>query len=76
MRKHDVLIPNRSATVAENDRLLATLVADGASNRELATVLLTSEKSIEGMLARLFARTGYRSRVDLAAAVLTGGYPG
>lgn len=75
MRSHDVLVPNRGATVAENDRLLATLIADGASNRELATVLLTSTKSIEGMLARLFARTGYRSRVDLVTAVLTGDYP-
>jgi DNA-binding NarL/FixJ family response regulator len=73
MRGHDVVVPRRAATT-EGDRLLATLVADGASNRELAAVLQTSTKSVEGMLTRLFARTGYRSRVDLAAAVLTGGY--
>ncbi|MBM2619663.1 hypothetical protein JIG36_29385 [Actinoplanes sp. LDG1-06] len=75
MRRHNVPVPNRAATVSENDRLLATLVADGASNRELATVLMTSARSVEGMLTRLFTRTGYRSRIDLAAAVLTGEFP-
>jgi DNA-binding NarL/FixJ family response regulator len=60
--------------VAENERLLATLVTDGLTNRELATVLGASEKSVEGRLSRLFQRTGYRSRVELASAVLTGDY--
>jgi DNA-binding NarL/FixJ family response regulator len=60
--------------VAENERLLATLVTDGLTNRELATVLGASEKSVEGRLSRLFQRTGYRSRVELASAVLTGEY--
>jgi hypothetical protein len=76
MRRYDVIVPRRAVTTAENDQLLATLVADGATNRELATVLQTSAKSVEGMLSRLFARTGYRSRVDLAAAMLSGEYPG
>ncbi|MBU2663857.1 hypothetical protein KOI35_10190 [Actinoplanes bogorensis] len=75
MRRHNIPVPQRAVTVSENDRLLATLVADGASNRELATVLMTSARSVEGMLGRLFTRTGYRSRVDLAAAVLTGEFP-
>nr|WP_240956225.1 LuxR family transcriptional regulator [Micromonospora sp. HNM0581] len=74
MRAHDVPVPGRAETVVENERLLATLVAEGASNRELATVLRTSEKSVEGRLSRLFARTGCRSRVELATAVITGDY--
>ncbi|WP_433388611.1 AAA family ATPase [Micromonospora sp. KLBMP9576] len=74
MRAHDVSVPRRTETVVENERLLATLVAEGASNREAATVLRTSEKSVENRLTRLFARTGCRSRVELAAAVITGGY--
>ncbi|MEV0184750.1 ATP-binding protein [Streptomyces sp. NPDC050625] len=75
MREHDLPVPNRAATVAENDRLLATLIAEGSTNRQLATVLQSSEKSAEGALTRLFARTGYRSRIDVATAVLTGEYP-
>ncbi|WP_030107291.1 LuxR C-terminal-related transcriptional regulator, partial [Actinoalloteichus caeruleus] len=60
---------------AENELLLAVLVTEGLSNRELATALQTSEKSVEGRLTRLFAKGGYGSRVDLAAAMLTGEYP-
>ena len=47
-------------------------MVDGLGNRQIATVLGTSEKSVEGRLSRLFARAGYRSRVELATAVLTG----
>lgn len=75
MREHDIVVPGRQATVAENERLLAELVTEGLSNRQLANVLQASEKSVEGRLSRLFARTGYRSRVELAAAMLTGDYP-
>lgn len=74
MRKQSIAVPGRSATVAENERLLATLVTEGLTNRELAIVLGGSEKSVEGRLSRLFQRTGYRSRVELATAMLTGEY--
>lgn len=75
MRDRDIAVPGRSATVAENERLLAILVTEGLTNRELAVVLDTSEKSVESRLGRLFKRTGYRSRVELASAMLTGEYP-
>lgn len=69
MRAYGVTVPNRAATAAENERLLAQLVADGLSGPELAATLRTTGKSIESRLGRLFARTGYRSRAALAAAV-------
>lgn len=72
MRKHDVTVPSRAATVAENERLLAVLMTEGLGNKQIAKALLTSEKSVEGRLSRLFTRTGYKSRVELAAAMLTG----
>lgn len=74
MREHDVTVPGRRASTRENERLLAVLVAEGLTNRQLARVFATSEKSVEGRLSRMFARTGYRSRVELAAAMLTGDY--
>jgi DNA-binding NarL/FixJ family response regulator len=74
MREYDIAVPDRQATAAENERVIATLVADGLSNREIAAGLRTSEKSVEGRLTRMFTRTGYRSRVELATAVLTGEY--
>ncbi|MGC4879746.1 AAA family ATPase [Micromonospora sp. DT43] len=72
MREHGVTVPRRAETLAEGERLLAALVAEGLSNRQLAAATQGSEKSIEGRLTRLFSRTGYRSRVELAAAVLVG----
>lgn len=74
MRQNGVPVPDRSATTSENERLLAVLVAEGLSNRQLATVFATTEKSVEGRLTRMFARIGYRSRVELAAAMLTGDF--
>lgn len=66
--------PGRAEATTENERLLAILVAEGLTNQQLAVVLGTSEKSVEGRLTRLFSRTGFRSRVELAAAILTGEY--
>jgi DNA-binding CsgD family transcriptional regulator len=72
MREHGLAVPGRAQTLAEGEQLLAALVAEGLSNRELAAATQSSEKSVEGRLSRLFTRTGYRSRVELAAAVLVG----
>ncbi|MEV0698018.1 AAA family ATPase [Saccharopolyspora sp. NPDC050389] len=72
MRARDVAVPGRNATVAENERLLATLITEGLTNSQVATVLGTSEKSVEGRLTRFFQRTGYRSRAELATATLRG----
>ncbi|WP_394619104.1 LuxR C-terminal-related transcriptional regulator [Lentzea sp. JNUCC 0626] len=74
MRENGVAVPGRAATTAEQERLLASLVAEGLTNRELAGVLRMTEKSVEARLTRLFQRTGYRSRVELATAMLTGEY--
>lgn len=75
MQDNGVAVPGRQRTLAENERLLAVLVAEGLGNKQLATVLRHSQKSVESRLTRLFSRTGSRSRVDLAIAVLTGAYP-
>ncbi len=72
MRLHGVAIPGRQEAVAENERLLAVLVAEGLSNKQIANALDSSEKSVEGRLSRLFSRTSYQSRVELATAMLTG----
>ncbi|MFY1635494.1 hypothetical protein ACN27F_19840 [Solwaraspora sp. WMMB335] len=72
MREHGVAVPGRADALAEGEQLLATLVAEGLTNRQLAAVTQSSAKGVEGRLSRLFTRTGYRSRVELAAAVLAG----
>jgi DNA-binding NarL/FixJ family response regulator len=48
---------------------VATLVADGLSNREVAAQLYLSPKTIEYHLAHIFAKLGIRTRYQLAARV-------
>ncbi|WP_410650730.1 AAA family ATPase [Amycolatopsis sp. cmx-4-54] len=70
MRAHDVPVPGRRETLAENERLLGLLVSEGLSNKEIARMLRTSRKSVEGRLNRLFTRTGLTSRIELARTLL------
>lgn len=72
MRRHNIAVPGRQQALAEGEHLLAVLVAESLSNKQIATVLGSSEKSVESRLSRLFAKTGYQSRVELATSVLTG----
>ncbi|MEV6029095.1 AAA family ATPase [Streptomyces sp. NPDC052036] len=60
------------AGLSEEDVRLIGMVSDGATNRQIAARLACSEKTVEKRLARLFQRTGRRSRVELAAAWLDG----
>ncbi|MGW5580519.1 LuxR C-terminal-related transcriptional regulator [Micromonospora chokoriensis] len=49
---------------------IVELLRGGRTNRQIAARLRLSEKTIENHLTRLFARTGLRSRVELAAATV------
>ncbi|MFF3849941.1 AAA family ATPase [Streptomyces sp. NPDC002328] len=73
MREAGLVVPGRGEATAENQRLLATLLAEGLTNRQIAQVLRLSEDAVANRLSRLFARTGMRSRTEVVTAVLTGG---
>ncbi|MBE2314888.1 hypothetical protein DVA67_002785 [Solirubrobacter sp. CPCC 204708] len=49
------------------EREIATLVAQGRSNREIAAELFLAEKTVEGHLTNIFAKCGVSSRAALAA---------
>jgi len=48
------------------EQQVAALVAEGRTNREVATALVLSERTIEGHLSRIYAKLGVRSRAELA----------
>lgn len=72
MREAGVTVPGRRQATAENEQLLATLITEGLTNRQIATVLRLSEDAVANRLSRLFARTGLRSRTEVVSAMLTG----
>jgi len=45
---------------------VATLVAEGRTNREVGAILVVSERTVEGHLSRIYAKLGVRSRAELA----------
>jgi DNA-binding NarL/FixJ family response regulator len=69
----DAAVPaGRPPTV--RDLEVVRLVAAGRTNAEIAGVLAVSEKTIEGRLARLFARFEVASRTELATRVVGEGW--
>ena len=49
------------------EQQVATLVADGRTNAEVANTLFMSPKTVEHHLTRIFRKLGLRSRTELAA---------
>ncbi|MEU8718544.1 AAA family ATPase [Streptomyces sp. NPDC048663] len=70
LREAGLNVPGREETTKENEHLLATLIAEGLTNRQIATVLRLSEKAIADRISRLLARAGLRSRAEVVTAVL------
>jgi DNA-binding CsgD family transcriptional regulator len=55
-----------AAGLAESERRIADLAAEGLTNREIAAALYVSEKTVEANLSRIYRRLGIRSRAELA----------
>jgi DNA-binding CsgD family transcriptional regulator len=62
--------PDRSRLTPQ-EREVARLAASGRTNREVATELMVSIKTIEVHLTRIYGKLGIRSREDLAARLET-----
>lgn len=75
MRKVGVTPPRARACqddFSDAERQIIALVQRGMTNRQIAATVQASEKTVENQLTRLFAKTGCRSRLDLATASLEG----
>lgn len=59
-------------TLSETERQVVALVTQGMSNKEVASALFVTPKAVEANLSRVFAKTGVRSRAELAALTASG----
>jgi DNA-binding CsgD family transcriptional regulator len=55
--------------LSDTERRVAELVAAGHANREVATELFLSVRTVEGHLARVYGKLGIRGRTQLASAL-------
>jgi DNA-binding CsgD family transcriptional regulator len=53
--------------LASMERQVAALVMEGATNREIATQLFLSVKTVEATLTRVYRKLGVRSRTQLSS---------
>ena len=58
--------------LTERQHEIASLVATGASNKEIARQLYLRPSTVRNMLTYIFAKTGARCRTDLAIQIVSG----
>jgi ATP/maltotriose-dependent transcriptional regulator MalT len=68
-RNRPVAAGDGPAALSRREREVATLVASGKRNRDVATALFVSEKTVESHLARIYDKLGVRSRAALATII-------
>ncbi|MCU7725043.1 LuxR family transcriptional regulator [Actinoplanes sp. KI2] len=61
------LVPPADLGLTSTELRIAGLVRDGASNREIATQLYLSVKTVEATLTRVYRKLGVRSRTQLSS---------
>ena len=59
--------PIRTVPLSRREREVAQLVAGGLSNREIATRLFLSERTVDNHVQHILDKLGFRSRVQVAA---------
>jgi DNA-binding NarL/FixJ family response regulator len=64
--------PRRDRELTGAERRVAALVAQGLTNREVASQLFTTVATVEAHLTRIYRKLGIRSRTQLARAVADG----
>ncbi len=62
-----------SGGLTERERQVATLIAHGKSNREIARELVISEKTTERHVANILSKLGFNARTQIAAWVVEKG---
>jgi predicted ATPase/DNA-binding CsgD family transcriptional regulator len=64
--------PRTADPLGKREREVATLIAGGLSNKEIATRLFLSERTVETHVYNILNKLGFNSRVSIASWVSTG----
>lgn len=72
---HTPAVDNSGLTlpISDREREIATLVAKGLSNRQIADQLYVSVRTVEGHLHRIYAKLGIEEREQLVHLMRTVG---
>jgi len=57
--------------LTETERRIAALVAQGQTNREVASAMFVTENTVQSHVRHIFQKLGVRSRTELAARFLS-----
>jgi DNA-binding NarL/FixJ family response regulator len=57
--------PRQSGALTPSEQRVAELAASGMKNRDVATALFISPKTVEANLARIYRKLGIKSRAEL-----------
>ncbi|HEY6646272.1 MAG TPA: LuxR C-terminal-related transcriptional regulator, partial [Mycobacterium sp.] len=57
--------PRQSSQLTPSEQRVAELAASGMKNRDVATTLFISPKTVEANLARIYRKLGIKSRAEL-----------
>ena len=63
--------PSGWGTLTKRERQIAELVADGLTNKEIATRLIISTRTVEGHVENVLAKRNFTSRAQVAAWIAT-----
>jgi DNA-binding NarL/FixJ family response regulator len=66
-RTESTSAPQADDGLTSTEARIAGMVRDGASNREIATQLFLSVKTVEATLTRVYRKLGVRSRTQLSS---------
>ncbi len=66
--------PSQSLALTEREMEVLRLVASGATNKQIAQQLYLSVRTVEGHLAKLYAKLGVNSRTEAALAAIRRGW--
>jgi DNA-binding CsgD family transcriptional regulator len=66
----------RNQVLSDREQEVAQLIAAGSTNREIASNLYLSPKTVERHVGNILMKLGYRSRVQIAAEAAAGRLPG